>query len=517
MRNMLVGLIVGCVLSGAAGAAHAKDAKPPAELIVTFARGDSTSLDGMRAFIDAIKPGTGAMMSDAIIDMGIANVTGVAPLDGLDHGAAMYVLFVDGGNAKGFAVVGKVADASRLPSGGGTTVASANGWAVLGPAAVVKKVQAYAFAALATAPMPTAPTVTFYSASVLTRYHSQIETMRRLMLAQMQAQGNAMGGLAQAYVDGLFSVLADSDRAVVTLDADKDEITFDLALAPKAGSKLSSFVAVQLPSDYAMLGQLPASSPMLIAAGHFESGPYHQGLLDLMTTMYGANGSKDLVQMIDAIMKGSTGDVAFGMDMGGSKGMIATSLVGVSDHKAVDAAVGKLIDALAKARSVQMVGIPVTLQATAAAAQHDGVAIRGYDTTYDLSALPELKRKEMLKVLGGSNVSHAAMATFDKLAVFAIAGTGDAVAAAGSDIDAARGKGSRYKPTKEVQRALDASRARKDSAVMIMDFGAFAAMMPTPTKLTGAMVMTAGFADGTAHLRMSLASATFKAAVPKQP
>jgi hypothetical protein len=86
----------------------------------------------------------------------------------------------------------------------------------------------------------------------------------------------------------------------------------------------------------------------------------------------------------------------------------------------------------------------------------------------------------------------------------------DAVAAAGRAIDAARGKGARYSAPAEVAAMLAASRARKDSVVFVMDFGAFAAMAQAPAaaKLKGAMVMTAGFADGSMHLRLGLPVAT---------
>jgi hypothetical protein len=512
MRSIgLVGVVVALTVAAAPRAAHAKDVKPPPELIASFARGDSHSFDGVRAFANAIKSGAGMALQPAMLDSVIASMTGVGSLDGIDHDAPLYVMYVDGGSVKGFAIAGKVADAKQLPTGTSTAVVTQNGWAVLGSGAVVKKVQAYAFAALAPAAPPTAPTLTLYTAAALARYYSEIEMMRKLMLAQMQAQGNAMGGLGEAYVDGLISVAGDSDKAVVTLDADQDGITVDFALVPKAGSRLAKFVGAQQPSDFALLSQLPAASPMMLFAGHFEAGPYHDGIVDVMSAMYGAGGAKDLVAQIEAIMKASTGDMAFTMDMGGAKGMVGASLVGVSDRKGVDAAIGKLLDAIAKPRSVDVAGTPVTLQATAGG-QHDGVAIKAYDTTYDLAKLPEAKRKAMSQLLGGSNVSHAAMAVMDKVAVFALAGSGDPVAAAGSQIDAARGKGTHYTPTKDVQRMLDASRARKDSGIGVIDFGALAAMMPQPQKLTGSMVMSIGFADGAGHLRMSMASATFKAA-----
>ena len=518
MRTIgFVGLFVGLAAVAAPRVAAAKGVTPPPELIATIARGDSTSLDGLRGFFDAMKPGVGAMLNDQMIDMGVANVTGVAPLDGLDHNAGMYLLYVDGGGTRGWAVVGKVGDAKRLPSGGSTAVVTQGGWAVLGTGAVIKKVQAYAFAALAPAATPTAPTITLYSAAALARYHSQIEVMRKLMTAQLQAQGNGMSSMMEGYIDGMLSVAADSDRAVLTIDADKTNLAFDLSLVPVKGSKLARFIAAQKPSDYGMLAQLPASSPMIVLAGHFDAGPYHQGVLDVMSSMYGAGGAKYLVATIAAVMKASNGDVAFTMDMGGSAGMTAAYLIGTSDPKAVDAAFAKLIDALGKARTVDIAGTEATIKA-AAPGQHDGVTVRAYDTTYDLAKLDPVKRKAMERMLGGSDVSRAAMAAFDKLAVFAIAGSADPIAAAGVDIDTARGKGAHYAPTKDVERILAASRARKDSAVMLIDFATFGALMPQPTKLTGTMVMTTGFADGAAHLRLSMPIATFQAAArQKQP
>ncbi|HWU90055.1 MAG TPA: hypothetical protein VN253_22485, partial [Kofleriaceae bacterium] len=76
---------------------------------------------------------------------------------------------------------------------------------------------------------------------------------------------------------------------------------------------------------------------------------------------------------------------------------------------------------------------------------------------------------------------------------------------AAAAIDAARGKGKRLAPPAPVADFLAASRTRKESVAMVMDLGALAGLG------TGrAVMMSLGFADKNAHLRITLPAATLR-------
>jgi hypothetical protein len=505
-------VLIGVVAASARVEAKGAPKSPP-ELIATFARGPASGLDGIRAFANAIQPGAGMAISDAMVDGALAQMAGIGSLDGLDATSPEYLLYLDDGAQKGLVLVAKISDQTKLQLSGASTIAVSNGWGAIGAPSFVKKVSAYALATLPGQPAPTMPSVTVDVPHALARYKSEIAMVQN-MTAGLATKGDPMSKFMKIYADGLMGAAADTDRLVATIDADKTDVAIDFALVPKPGTRLAKFVGAQKTFDQALLAKLPPASPAMLFAGHLESGPYRKAMVDLLTSMYGAGGGKEIAQITDAVMAASTGDVAMTMDMVAGKGMSGAYLYGVADEKAVTKQLDKVHDLLAKGRTFTMMGMKMTMVANTDPADHDGVAVRGYDITYDLSTMPADQRAQMQAVMAGNLTTRYEMASFDTLGLFAFGN--DAVAVAGHAIDAARGKGNHWKPVGEVASALTASKARNDSLVMLMDFGAFASFMPQTgaKKPTGQMVMTIGFADGSAHFRMQMSAATIKSMKP---
>ncbi|HTJ41943.1 MAG TPA: hypothetical protein VL463_07585 [Kofleriaceae bacterium] len=508
-------LLIAFVISGMGGVAAARGAmSPPAELITVFTPGAPGSLDGLRDFANAMKPGSGMMINDALIVPALAAEVGLTGAGGIDTTSPLYLAYVDGGGAKGWVLIAK-ADQTKLDTTASTSVAADSGWVVVGKAAAVKKISKYALATFPTQAAPTAPTATLYVTQVLARYKNEIKNAQAAAIASMSAQNNMMSGLAQSYVDGLLAAAADTDRVVVTLEADKASAALELVLWPRFKTRLDKFVKTQHASDYAMLDKLPASTSAWIAiAGHIEAGPYRQGMLELASRMYGAGAPPELVKFFDNLMKASTAELAMTMGIG-KNGMSLEYVFGVEDQKSLDTTLAKFFDLIAKPKTIDVLGIPTTLQTDPGASDHDGVSLRSYSTTYDLSKVPATQAAAMKQMVGGGTI-HTIIGSFDQLG-FMTQGA-DAAADAGRTIDAARGKGTHYAAPADAKDLLAASRARKDSIVMLMDFGAFAAMNPamaaTKVKVKGSMLMTVGFADGGLHLRMVLPAATAKSFTP---
>ncbi|HEX4421824.1 MAG TPA: hypothetical protein VH165_28125, partial [Kofleriaceae bacterium] len=57
---------------------------PPADLLVSVALGPTTTLRGLQAYLEAIKPGTGAVLTEQLVRHQLAEAAGVGSLDGLD-------------------------------------------------------------------------------------------------------------------------------------------------------------------------------------------------------------------------------------------------------------------------------------------------------------------------------------------------------------------------------------------------------------------------------------------------
>lgn len=483
--------------------AAAKGVKQPAELIATISLGDARTLDGVRAFADAIQPGMSAMLTDEMVRHQLAAIVEAKALDGLDLFAPRYVLVVDGGSdARGLVLVGKVSDPKAFARGAGTAQTTVSrGWGAIGPKAAVRSVAKYALATLPSQPAVAAPTAVVYVTRVVDRYRDELQAFRAQTIAGMSGSQSTpqLSSIITTYIDGLYGLLSDGDRIVVTLDVGQNLGGLDVAVVPKRGSRLAAFIAAQRASDYALLDKLPAGATPMVMAGRIDAGPYRAGLLDAMAAMYGAAG-KDMLEAIAAIMAASTGDLAIAMRMGGGKPMSMTQVFGVADKRAADAAIDRLLGILKAGRTVNMVGLATTFKTTGNLV-HDGVVLKGYETTYDYSKLSVAQRAQLDTMSpGGKHVSR--IATFDALGLMAVGGDPAAV------IDAARGKRDHFTLGADATAYLASSRARKESFFAAIDFGA---IVPTTSRGPGRWVMlSAGFADKAAHLRFAISAATVR-------
>src|SRR5262245_8028681 len=120
MRALIAGLLV---FAACERAASKIEPRPP-NLIVDIARSSSTSLDGLRAFVNGIQPGAGARLDEAKL---------LRLLDGLDLAKPMHVLIVDRGDERGVVVLAKIGDSKLLDTvQSSATIEKRNGWAVIG-------------------------------------------------------------------------------------------------------------------------------------------------------------------------------------------------------------------------------------------------------------------------------------------------------------------------------------------------------------------------------------------------
>jgi hypothetical protein len=143
---------------------------------------------------------------------------------------------------------------------------------------------------------------------------------------------------------------------------------------------------------------------------------------------------------------------------------------------------------------------------------HDGVTLRSYDVTQNLAKLPEARRA-MAERMAPGGTQRSYVAVFDQLGVLVTGGNGEA--AARRAIDAARGKAPRFVAGATFAALLAASKAQKDSVVMMMDVNGIIAgatgRPPAAATAVTPVVMSFGFADQAAHARIALPSATMRA------
>jgi hypothetical protein len=504
--------------------AHAEPAPPP-ELLATVAIGPASMFRNFAAYADAVKPGSGVALNDAIVRQGLASAVGASSLDGLDPTGWSYLLVGSVDTTPAMALAGKVRDAKKLAdSASAAHVMSKGGWAVIGPKPLVERIGPHALATLPSQRAPGTLTATVYVPHVMARFKDQIEAARSSMLAGMAQP--ALGQLAEvmkAYVDGLLSLANDTEKAVITVEATPALASLDLALVPRTSSRLAKFVALQRPSNYALFDRLPDMPAAMLFGGHFELGPYRERMLEMMATIYSRTATKDLIAAMESLIKVMTGEVAvaarFSPGPGApGPGMAFTQVFGVTDTAAADKAFAAMLALFKNGQTVDTLGISTTIKANPGTVAHSGVALRSYETSYDFAKVPEADRKAMEQLYPrGATAVH--LGAFDRLGIIAFGP--DSLSEARRAIDAARGKAPRFAAPQIVGQLLASSRARKDSIAVMIDVGslitgiAAAAAGGPPKAPAGAapIVVSLGCADHNAHIRIALPATTARTAV----
>jgi len=490
----------------AAPEAKAKPIPPPADLMASVALGPTGSLRGLQAYVDAIKPGAGAMISDQVVRDGLAKAAGMHSLDGFDPSGWTYVLVADGADT--VALLGKVADAAKLATSADTAHVMVKGsWAAVGPKALLERFGPYAFAALATQPAPPAPTVTVYLTQVMARHQREVQGAIAKMQSSMATFGGTMAQLMTAYIDGFSSLAADTDTLTIRLEADADAASLDLSLTPRPKSRLAAFAALQHPTDYALLDKLPAASaaPTMLIGGHLELGPYHDGIMSAMTAMYGPEASTDLLAAMDTFRKTLTGDFVMTAQIARGTGITMTQLYGTTNAGAANKSVAAMLELFKTGRTLTAMNLSTTITASPETASHDGVTLRGYDTLADYSKATPAQQQAMDAMMA-SGVHRTQIGAFDAVTMVVVAK--DSLAEAKRTIDAARGKAAHFTPAGASGGLLAWSHTRKDSLAMVMDLGAFLGAMTGKPMADLPILLALGFADHNAHIRFAVPAAT---------
>lgn len=483
--------VVSCLLVGLlVGAADARPVPRPAPVIGKLSIGSPAGLDGVRAFADAIRPGTGGPLTTNIL---LASAFG-ASTGGLDLAGPVHVLFVDSGQASGAVLVARVADAAQLAPG----AKAAGGWAVAGDQALTKLVATWALRDLVATAPPADVVGTLYPSAVLARYRTEIEQARA-------TSGAAAAGLPRemvdAYWDMIMTLANETAEVVVRIDATKDLGAIDLSLVPRPRSRLAKFIALQRPSDFSLLRALPATKVMLVGGGRVAMGPYRKGLIDAMQVLFGPLSVADLGSSIDALMKAASGEVAFAMGLEATTGMMFDAVYALDDAKAADAAIARLINVIQTPITTTVGAITSSVQAVPGTIEHAGVTIRAYETT--MTGGPP----SPMRPPGGKLRMNVAIV--DKLLVFASS-------SAQLAIDAARGAGPHLDLTRAQGELLDRARARKDSMAWVLDLAAMVAQARAPVKIAAGsnLLMSFGFADGAAHFSFAIPTSVIRSMVP---
>jgi hypothetical protein len=225
-------------------------------------------------------------------------------------------------------------------------------------------------------------------------------------------------------------------------------------------------------------------------------------------------GSRQMKGALEAFFKATNGDIATTLLLSPGSAMSAEQLYGVSDTAAASRAITAWLDAFNAGLTFGPPEMTGTMRTLPDAPVHDGVTLRGYRTSHDLSKATPAQREAMERMVGARG-ADTRMAVFDGVGTIV---TGpDSVAAAGRLIDAVRGKAPRFAAPPAIAQFLTESRARKDSMAMTLDIARIIASMAGGATRAGdgaPVMLSLGFADRRAHVRIAAPVASVRAVIP---
>ena len=325
------------------------------------------------------------------------------------------------------------------------------------------------------------------------------------MLAAPGMSGDS-GQFMTSYMDGLSSIAHDADEVRVTLDASTAEAWLDLAFVPHPHSRFAGFVAQQRPDDFHLLDDLPPATAQLVFGSRLRMGPYRAGVIAMMAQLY-RSPSTEIGPQMERLMNATSGTIAVTgqFDHGG---MTMTQIAGLDDRAAAKAALDRILARFANGQTRQVGPTAVTYRAITPPLEHDHVPLLRFETTYDTSHAPSATRAMIARMSPGM-VQHTAFATFDHELVFAMAR--DAAGEVARAIDVARGNAAGLTLPPASAALVDAARARKDSAILVIDVGSLLSGFGHGSGTPAPFSMTLGAAGGALHLGFTLPVASIQA------
>ncbi len=484
---------------------------PPAELLleVSLPRLEG-GLAGVAAYADHVKPGTGGLVSSQSMQA-LHSLMGVSSLDGARADAPAVLLVRSPKAGPPQALLVAVADEAKLrKSAAGIAIRIEGGHALLGPQAAVDALAPYAFGWVARKAAPAAPIAIVHVPALLAAYRQDLMNgLEQMKTAMASTPGTAsMGDIFDAEVSGFVALLEQSSAIEIRLEASADDAGIDLALVPKPGTSLASFVALQKPASDRLLRKLPAmKSTAFAAVGELHLGSLRasfQPFIEQIMARFLSVPLDDKIRAgLNAWFDAFTGEIAIVGDIA-PEGMQFVELAGASDGSKAAQASRSLFASLVGAgeHTLDNFGVKSVYTGIPDAGTHDGVALSGYRVKVDLSSLPPASAKSY----PFKNGMVTTFAGWDDVFGVAVGPTTDSAKVMGSVIDASRGKAPRLELATGLRALLDSSRARGESFAMVMNLSgvmASFAKVPAPAARSG-LVFAFGFQGGRAHMRVAL-------------
>jgi hypothetical protein len=469
-------------------------------------------------YVEAVRPGSGAVVTAKEAASALALAVGAASIDGIALDKPLHVIVLDPKKHPRPLVLLGTGDPAKLQPGGTAIAKGQDGRALIGDKAAVEMVAQWAFGSLAAQEAPVSLTVRASLRKLVERYRAEIEQGKQAMSQGMGAASPAMSKIVEVEIDLLLRLASQTDEMRAVFDANATEAWFELGFTPTPGSGFEAFNKAQRPAAAAQLTRLPAtpSSSMLMAAS-YELGPLRGVLYDLMgpmvATWAGVPADDAFRKRWDAMLGHFAGPIAMSMTTGPDLKSSMQQLLDVDDGPKTMAAI-KALFPWNRPTTIDMAGImKAQLTPRQAAATHDGVAIDQMAIRFDLSSMPAPEQQMMRMMYGEEMV--LLVAGFDKY--LAMTTGPNALPDMQRTIDMVR-RGPAVALPSGGKAAFDAAAGRKSSYVIFMNMAsAMAAATGRTVQTDTGVAMELLFPEGRAALRFGMPAAHVRAIMGSFP
>jgi hypothetical protein len=404
----------------------------------------------------------------------------------------------------------KVKDEAALKKSlGQATLRRQGPWGLIGQAKAVKEVEAYAFGTLAAQAPPNAPSGTIYMPAVWRTYQPEVEEVKREASAALGKSG-AISIFVSRYLDVFTGMAEQTERVDFTLNAGAQAGELELTIRPRAGSTFEAFNAGQKTFDPALLERLPGRAGGMLALAQFHLGPLRRHVEEMVAEM--TKDDPALAKLVGAMLDQYDGSFSMSIDLSALASMGAAptqatmprvvGIYGCRDPRAAIATTRELIERFA-ATKLQVGGQELGFETRVKEGVVDGAPWLSYQMLPRTAGMTPEQKAEMDKV-------------YQQVAgdTYLVAIDGGVLTTMGGGLEALKADVAAMKSGKTLvidgaqRAALDAALKRKDSTVMLMDFGVFLGT-------TGQQPITfsIGFPNKQLVIRISVPPSSLRAAV----
>ncbi len=502
LRHWLCLLAAACAVLAACEKTSAPSAapKPPSDLVaIVHVPSIDRATAAAEAYADKVMPGASLLAKNAI-DAALR----LAP--GLDRTApaALFVL-APAGAPPSFGVVAGVADGKALDAApkNGLERKRRGKLVVLGEAATVAAAGEWALSAL--------PSQQALPAGAVARAEVLPQAAERLLRAQTaqlrttlsKAVAGAEAGdtastvqLSLDLMDASIGILLQMERLelLAFVEADRAELVFETTAKTK--TSLAGFASAQSPSDFALLTRLPLEHAGVLAAGRLVLGPAQDAVWAWVDRLLAHTRFRPLLGELRKLVELTDGTFAFA-GSGSALAMDMAVLYGVTDPAPASAALAASLEKLRATGPLVMNLPPMTTRSEMApdTTSKDGIRLHHMVTTYDYGTeLPAEVR------VGMPTRQELTWGIWDRVMGLASAGQIENLIASTRR---------QAPPPASFLPLLDHARARKASAVELLDYSVFlSAMLPSKKLESAPLAIWLAFPEGKLSLGFTVPSAS---------